>query len=630
MESSSKDPGSTVEDCRMAIKTQCLEKAYDNTLVHTAQLLNAEKNRLLRVEQLLLQFENENLRWQLNHVNQELTKTARVESEVRLQLQATYHELDQLRSMHRASSHEIETLRLELGSLTNASVDTKKLLAEKRHLSRVLSSAEADVERLKSQKTSQHTLLAEKRNLEQQVTSLEAQLESEKRAHGQTLARQSHSAEQIAALSSSLEEARNELMAEARARDGRERVFQQQSIEWAAQRAALDAKFDALNKKLRSTKDQYQAAATERRRHGTSNDHESKFSSAESTTQHNSGLTIATPGAIRAQDKISKTSTLPGQKSSFSITPFLNRTNGLQNSATSSEDDADELHATHMTSGVNEKASENDVQRGGNSRYQGQTASVDELPVAVDTLRLGHGISNSRKGGQTQRKLVDNSDPEGRMENISGIFTHSSNHGQPKSKKRKLGTQRDMGLFDEEKDDEDTHEIRRPGRKLVLGGTGRNFASQISAPSGGRLGRGRGLGGLGIDAKYRIFRNGQTVVDLVAVSRTGSSGRVLGVDIIPAQPPKGVFAIQGNFLDPSIQAYVQNFLHNPTRDQQHRPGISPHVSLSHEISELDEDTKNLIYNCEEMEEPCLTSKRTVDVVLSDMSAPWYQPSGFWK
>ncbi|PIG87331.1 hypothetical protein AARAC_010823 [Aspergillus arachidicola] len=130
-----------------------------------------------------------------------------------------------------------------------------------------------------------------------------------------------------------------------------------------------------------------------------------------------------------------------------------------------------------------------------------------------------------------------------------------------------------------------------------------------------------------IDAKYRIFRNGQTVVDLgyapgswsqVAVSRTGSSGRVLGVDIIPAQPPKGVFAIQGNFLDPSIQAYVQNFLHNPTRDQQHRPGISPHVSLSHEISELDEDTKNLIYNCEEMEEPCLTSKRTVDVVLSDM------------
>ncbi|RAQ49865.1 hypothetical protein AFGD_012497 [Aspergillus flavus] len=130
-----------------------------------------------------------------------------------------------------------------------------------------------------------------------------------------------------------------------------------------------------------------------------------------------------------------------------------------------------------------------------------------------------------------------------------------------------------------------------------------------------------------IDAKYRIFRNGQTVVDLgyapgswsqVAVSRTGPNGRVLGVDIIPAQPPKGVFTIQGNFLDPSIQAYVQNFLHNPTRDQQHHPGISPHVSLSHETSE---DTKNPIHNCKEMEELCLTGKRTVDVVLSDMSAP---------
>ncbi|KAE8375806.1 FtsJ-like methyltransferase-domain-containing protein [Aspergillus bertholletiae] len=121
-----------------------------------------------------------------------------------------------------------------------------------------------------------------------------------------------------------------------------------------------------------------------------------------------------------------------------------------------------------------------------------------------------------------------------------------------------------------------------------------------------------------IDAKYRIFRNGQTVVDLgyapgswsqVAVNRTGPNGRVLGVDIIPAQPLKGVSTIQGNFLDPSIQAYVQDFLHDPTRAQQHRPGIIPHVDQSHETSELDVDTKNPTDNCD---------KRTVDVVLSDM------------
>ncbi|KAE8365249.1 FtsJ-like methyltransferase-domain-containing protein [Aspergillus caelatus] len=143
-----------------------------------------------------------------------------------------------------------------------------------------------------------------------------------------------------------------------------------------------------------------------------------------------------------------------------------------------------------------------------------------------------------------------------------------------------------------------------------------------------------------IDAKYHIFHNGQTVVDLgyapgswsqVAVSRTGPNGRVLGVDIIPAQPPKGVSTIQGNFLDPSIQAYVQNFLHDPTSGQQHRPGIIPHVGLSNETSGLDVDTKNPINNCEEMEEPCLlTGKKSVDVVLSDMSDPWYQTSGFWK
>lgn len=43
----------------------------------------------------------------------------------------------------------------------------------------------------------------------------------------------------------------------------------------------------------------------------------------------------------------------------------------------------------------------------------------------------------------------------------------------------------------------------------------------------------------------------------MAVIRTKPNGRVLGVDIIPAQPLKGVSAVQGNFLDPNVQAHVQ-------------------------------------------------------------------------
>jgi 21S rRNA (uridine2791-2'-O)-methyltransferase len=35
---------------------------------------------------------------------------------------------------------------------------------------------------------------------------------------------------------------------------------------------------------------------------------------------------------------------------------------------------------------------------------------------------------------------------------------------------------------------------------------------------------------------------------------------VIGIDLIPAQPPKGVSTIQGNFLSPGVQALVKEYL----------------------------------------------------------------------
>ncbi|RQM05584.1 hypothetical protein DH86_00001603, partial [Scytalidium sp. 3C] len=70
---------------------------------------------------------------------------------------------------------------------------------------------------------------------------------------------------------------------------------------------------------------------------------------------------------------------------------------------------------------------------------------------------------------------------------------------------------------------------------------------------------------LEIDSKYKLFKRGQTVIDLVAVERTKPSGRIIGIDIIPAQPPKGVSTIQGNFLSPAVQDEVKRFLSDPNR-----------------------------------------------------------------
>ncbi|KAF7173557.1 hypothetical protein CNMCM5623_005774 [Aspergillus felis] len=148
---------------------------------------------------------------------------------------------------------------------------------------------------------------------------------------------------------------------------------------------------------------------------------------------------------------------------------------------------------------------------------------------------------------------------------------------------------------------------------------------------------------LQIDEKYHIFKSGQTVVDLgyapgswsqVAATRTQPNGRVLGVDIIPAQPPKGVSTIQGNFLAPDIQAYVREFLRDPCRGRPRSPGpwdgdehnnttLSSTASLEHNSKCIGTDTGNL-------PQSDAVSERTVDVVLSDMCAPWFQTTGFWK
>ncbi|AEO59284.1 hypothetical protein MYCTH_2307459 [Thermothelomyces thermophilus ATCC 42464] len=84
---------------------------------------------------------------------------------------------------------------------------------------------------------------------------------------------------------------------------------------------------------------------------------------------------------------------------------------------------------------------------------------------------------------------------------------------------------------------------------------------------------------LELDAKYHLFRRGrgQVVVDLgyapgswsqVAVDRTAPNGTVVGIDIIPAQPPRGVSTIQGNFLSPGVRDMVKQFLLDAERKRR--------------------------------------------------------------
>lgn len=127
----------------------------------------------------------------------------------------------------------------------------------------------------------------------------------------------------------------------------------------------------------------------------------------------------------------------------------------------------------------------------------------------------------------------------------------------------------------------------------------------------------------------------------MAVDRTQPNGRVLGVDIIPAQPPRGVSTIQGNFLAPEIQAYIQEFLRDPNRGRPHYhrslPDTASNAVISQSSVKDSSEKTTQVYEgsiayekFEGAHESNSKIETTVDVVLSDMSAPWYQTTGFWK
>jgi 21S rRNA (uridine2791-2'-O)-methyltransferase len=115
---------------------------------------------------------------------------------------------------------------------------------------------------------------------------------------------------------------------------------------------------------------------------------------------------------------------------------------------------------------------------------------------------------------------------------------------------------------------------------------------------------------------------------------------VLGVDLLPVQPPKGVSTIQGNFLSPDIQAEIKAFLRDPDRGRlRHGPsallGESDQSDVEDEVTGyLDrESQESILLSTSDSESEGVGEElgdRTVDVVLSDMWEPWDPLEGMYK
>jgi hypothetical protein len=378
-------------------------------------------------------------------------------------------------------------------------------------LSRELSNAKSNLERLQTQNTSHQSMVAEKQALERQLNLLELQLENEKNSHERTRAKSSEQTTQIIKLSSKIEELQTEIAKEQRANQQRERDDRESNVGWEKERSVLEGKIETLRKQLRSTKDKLHEAQHDLQQR--SNIRVTEGDGAEAGSRRvplqrpgpsaeslGGGMTIATPGAVRVQEKPKRQSALPGDKSAFSITPFLNRTGAApRDSPMSSDEDEDGVEeARNRTTAAARKPSAARDSNDGMSSPSEQAGPAQPPPKAKSTtakLQARAGKSAASKATREPKQQANRPVSKASLEEPDDILYHGpAEAGPTKTKRRKLGAQRERSLFGDD-DDDDMLGLQKP-RKLTLGGGRQSvLAAPLStASTGDILGRGGGFG----------------------------------------------------------------------------------------------------------------------------------------
>lgn len=357
-------------------------------------------------------------------------------------------------------------------------LEYETVLAEKLSLAKELSNLRSEVDRLRSQNISHQTLLSEKLSLERQLNSLEIQMENERRAFERTRLSDSKQREEEMNVRSQLEKIQSEMAKEISERRRLERENRERALEWEGQKKLLEDKLETLRKKLRSTKDRLKEAQNESQKPpivltkdktSEAGPRVQSTSLSRATSGFDPDMTIATPGAVNVTEKVKRSSTLPGDKSSFSITPYLRRTNTAPDSPASLTDDEEERHEAQKV--LNRDIDSHDNSNMGSEAGHTKSAIVSTFRHSTDHDEVG--TLDELPGTMSTAAPVGVSEQNGGIEPIIPTASVSavSAQGRQKQKKRKLlSSQRDKTLFDEE---DDKPERGRKDKRLA---TGQNLA----------------------------------------------------------------------------------------------------------------------------------------------------------
>ncbi|KAF5717397.1 hypothetical protein FMUND_5874 [Fusarium mundagurra] len=338
-----------------------------------------EEARLLKLRLLTLRDENSSLKDRLVQRDALVKQITNKGKDVHAELAEAKERLKAQEMQLRKQGNELEGLKTEISSLNDFRQDSNKVLQEKLALSHKLDQIQPELEHLKTQLENHRAVVAQKQDLERQLSSIEVELENEKRSK-KRMQSKNHDNDQV---KEQLDEAKRELeklkkehsrelrevrgecdMLEGRVEDTRSRLKKTQGDlkEARAELASCRTELEEARKALATNKSSKKSV--------TMKEHPIGKKRAQDLSMED--ISIGTPGPDalrRPSKKRGAERALVGEKSTFSITPFLNRTKNL------SENMSDELSELHSPTGKSTGASE-------------PVAFKDVAPEASDSMSM--------------------------------------------------------------------------------------------------------------------------------------------------------------------------------------------------------------------------------------------------
>ena len=397
-------------------------------------------------------------------------------------------------------------------------MDSTKLLTEKLTLARELSALKPEVDHLRSQASSSQSLLAEKLSLQRQLSTLQVELENEKRSTQRLATKEGKLRTDDAKLEARLEEVQAELAKEKREKQNADREAQKSSAVLENKITMYESRLDAFRGKLKSTKESLkemqielqksQAAIAQPAPAAVQSAPMARITRKRTASEMDADTMIGTPGDLPAAKKNKAKSIMPGEKSTFSITPFLNRTASLAPESPPQVEDKsnDEEDSRTQTQSPSRSRRSHELFRPAGQRATQKTAAEDERNAGKKGSGLIAVKGNKPPARPPSRKamaapklaqvdeeeaspFVTSHEAASRTIESKGISDKAIHDGpeRKKAKRKILGGRLGKTLFDE--DDADTMKgDRRLGAARCISTLGKGVlggARDNAGPLGG-------------------------------------------------------------------------------------------------------------------------------------------------